>query len=204
MVNCYFETIPIVDKRQAKVLGSGSGWEVLELLRESGVEGSTADEISERLDLPKSTVYNILSDLSAAHYIDSRRYKKRIGRPNKEAEEEENRTGKQKRIYMESISWGDSSFTLDFDRFLVEEVDKIIYDSDIDKVFSVLVDKIILKMKSKSETRVFLPSSEDCPHCHHSHEAREFASALIEAIADRIRKSEELADTLKKHGYIID
>ncbi len=52
------------DKRQAKVLGSGSGWEVLELLKESGVEGSTADEISERLDLPKSTVYNILSDLS--------------------------------------------------------------------------------------------------------------------------------------------
>ena len=27
------------DKRQAKVLGFGSGWEVLELLKESGVEG---------------------------------------------------------------------------------------------------------------------------------------------------------------------
>jgi predicted ArsR family transcriptional regulator len=104
MVNCYFETIPIVDKRQAKVLGSGSGWEVLELLRESGIEGSTADEISDRLDLPKSTVYNILSDLSAARYVDSRRYKKGVGRPNKENIEEEKRTGKQKRIYVESIS----------------------------------------------------------------------------------------------------
>jgi DNA-binding transcriptional ArsR family regulator len=100
----YFETIPIVDKRQAKVLGSGSGWEVLELLRESGIEGSTADEISDRLDLPKSTVYNILSDLSAARYVDSRRYKKGVGRPNKENIEEEKRTGKQKRIYVESIS----------------------------------------------------------------------------------------------------
>jgi len=93
---------------------------------------------------------------------------------------------------------------LDFDRLLVEEVDKIIYDSNIGKVVSVLIDKIISSMKSKSDTQVFLPSSEECPHCHHSHEACEFTSALIEAIADRIRKSEELVDTLEKHGYIID
>ena len=60
------------------------------------------------------------------------------------------------------------------------------------------------KNEEQSETRVFLPSFEDRPYCYNSHEAHEFAFALIGAIADGIRKSEELVNTLEKHGYIID
>ena len=203
MVNTYFETIPVREERQAKVLGSGSGWDILELLRDEGVYGSTADEISYRLDLPISTVYDTLSKLRAAGFVATRRYRKGVGRPSKEEEDEEERTNKQKKIFMEHISWGDSSFHNDFDRFLVEEIDKIIYDSDIDEQCSILINSIISKMKRTSAGKDFLPSTKDCPHCHYSREAYELASSLVRAIADRLIKSEKVSDVFEKHGYNI-
>jgi hypothetical protein len=103
---------------------------------------------------------------------------------------------------MEHIDWGDSTFHLDFDRFLVEEIDKIIYESDIDGQCSILINDIISKMKKTPAGRDFLPSTEDCLHCHSSREAYEFANALIQAIADRIRKSEKISEVFEKHGYI--
>ena len=58
-------------------------------------------------------------------------------------------------------------------------------------------------MEKKSDGKKFLPSSEDCPRCHGSHEALEFAFALIEAVADRVMKSEKYIDIFDKHGYVI-
>jgi Sugar-specific transcriptional regulator TrmB len=164
---------------------------------------TTANEISYRLDLPISTVYDTLSKLHAAGFVATRRYQKGVGRPSKEEEEEEERTNKQKKIYMEHISWGDYYFQSDFDRFLVEEIDKIIYDSDIDERCSILINSIISKMKRTSVGRGFLPSTEDCPHCHYSREAYELASSLVRAIADRLIKSEKVSDVFEKQGYNI-
>ena len=63
-------------------------------MRDEGVYGSTANEISFRLDLPLSTVYDTLSKLQAAGFVATRRYRKGVGRPSKEEEEEEKRTDK--------------------------------------------------------------------------------------------------------------
>jgi DNA-binding transcriptional ArsR family regulator len=203
MVNTYFETIAIREEREAKILGSGSGWEILGLLRDNGMYGCTAEELSEELDLPLSTVYDTLNKLRAVGFIETRRFQKRIGAPDKDAIEEERRTGKQKKIYIECIHWGSSSFNIDFDRFLVEDIDKIIYNSDIDEQCSIIIDKIISRMKTTPDGKKFLPSTVDCPRCHFSHEAREYARALIFAIEDRIRKSEKIWKVFEKHGYII-
>jgi DNA-binding transcriptional ArsR family regulator len=197
------QTPPIRDDTQAKVLGSGSGWEILQLLRERGIDGCTADEISHLLDLPISTVYDTLSKLQAAGFVVTRRYQKGIGRPSKEEEEEENRTNKQRKIYMEDIRWGGSFFYNDFNRFIVEEIDKIIDESDIDEQMSTLINNIISRMKKTSAGKDFLPSTEECPHCHYSREAFEFASSLIQAIANRIIAGKKISEIFQKHGYNI-
>ena len=172
-------------------------------MRDKGSYGSTADEISDRLDLPISTVYDTLSKLRAAGFVATRRYRKGVGRPSNEDEEEEERTNKQKKIYMEHIDWGEYYFHADFDRFLSEEIDKIIYDSDIDEQCSILINSMLSRMRKTSTGKDLLPSTEDCPHCHYSREAYELASSLVRAIADRIMKSEKLSDVFEKHGYNI-
>ena len=43
-------------------------------------------------------------------------------------------------------------------------------------------------MKDNSHCKEYLPSTEDCPHCHCSHEAREYAYARVQAFSDRITK----------------
>lgn len=197
----YFESIPVREEREAKILGSDSGWSILNLLRESGSEGCTADEISSTLDLPISTVYNVLNSLRAVGFIHTKRIPKQLGRPSNDSIEQEMRTGKQKRIYIEKVPWGNFTFTRDFDRLLVEEIDKLIDKSDVSEVCSSVIDQIISKMKNNSSYRAFLPSAEDCPHCHYSHEAREYAFALVQAVSDRIMKSELLQAVLEKHGY---
>jgi predicted ArsR family transcriptional regulator len=189
------------EEREAKILGSDSGWSILNLLRESGSEGCTADEISSTLDLPISTVYNVLNSLRAVGFIHTKRIPKQLGRPSNDSIEQEMRTGKQKRIYIEKVPWGNFTFTRDFDRLLVEEIDKLIDKSDVSEVCSSVIDQIISKMKNDSSYREFLPSAEDCPHCHYSHEAREYAFALVQAVSDRIMKSELLQAVLEKHGY---
>ena len=129
------------------------------------MEGYTADEISDILDLPKSTVYNILSDLRSAGYVESRRPNRHVGRPSKKDEEEETRTGKQKRIYVERILWGTYNFTGDFERYLVKEIDDIIDRSHIEEHFCVLADKIISTMEKKSDGKKFLPPKQSLHLC---------------------------------------
>ena len=199
----YFETVPIREQREAKVLASGSGWEIIDLLRGRGVVGCTAEEISEELDLPVSTVYDTLSKLRAAGFVEVRRYRPRLGRPDKDAREEEERTGKQKKIYTEHIRWGGSTFYIEFDRFLVEEIDNIIDKSDIVEQCANLVNDIISKMKQTKAGRNFLPLPDECPHCHFSHDTKEFTYALIAAIADRIKKNNKIDKILEEHGYYI-
>jgi len=201
MVNTYFESIPVREEREAKILGSDSGWSILNLLRDSGSDGCTAEEISSGLDLPISTVYNVLNSLRAVGFVHTKRISKQIGRPSKDSIEEEMRTGKQKRIYIEKVPWGNFSFTRDFDRLLVEEIDKLIDKSDIIEACAAVVDQIISKMKNNSNYKDFLPSTEDCPHCHYSHEAREYAFALVQAVSDRVMKSVALQAVLEKYGY---
>src|SRR5688500_5732718 len=99
MVTTYFESIPVREEREAKILGSDSGWSILNFLRDSCSVDCTAEEISGDLDLPISTVYNVLNSLRAVGFVHTKRIPKQLGRPSKASVEQEMRTGKQKRIY---------------------------------------------------------------------------------------------------------
>ena len=71
------------------------------------------------------------------------------------------------------------------------------WDSRIDDISSAcsdLVDKLISKRKNNTSCKEFLPSS---------HEAREYAYALVTAILDRIMKSDEIVEVLQKQGFNI-
>lgn len=48
-VNKYF-TIPVFDWQMAKVLASETNWKILEALRNVGIEGLSAEEISRRFE----------------------------------------------------------------------------------------------------------------------------------------------------------
>lgn len=203
MVILYFETIGISSEREANVLSSSTGWDILSVLRHAGIDGHTAEELEGILDIPRSTVYNVLKELMAAGFVESRRYRKHIGRPSNN-DEEELRTGKQKKIYIENINWGNFTFHHEFDRYLVESIDKIIDQSELSKYFLETIDKILEKMKKTTKGKQFLPSEGICPGCHYNHEAKEFLTALIMTIADRIRKDENFINKFQdKYGYEI-
>jgi hypothetical protein len=79
----------------------------------------------------------------------------------------------------------------------------MIYESDISSACSALVDKLISHMKNNPSCEDFLPSEEEGPRCHLSHEAEEYAYALVMSILDRIMKSKEIAEVLRKHDYSV-
>ena len=118
----YLLTFPVSDEQEARSLGSASAWEILEKLRDVGLDGLTAEQISKRLDLSKSTVYNVLSKLQAAGWVESRRSPKKIGRPNAKRKADVARTGRMRRIYVENIPWG----TVEFDDKFVDTLDKVL------------------------------------------------------------------------------
>ncbi len=65
--------------------------------------------------------------------------------------------------YTEHILWGGFTFYPEFDRFLVEEIDEIIDQSDIVEQCANLVNDIISKMKQTEAGRDFLPLPDECP-----------------------------------------
>jgi len=202
MKNYYFESIPVSQEEHAMVLASPSTWEIIGKLRESGVHGQTVEELETGLDIPKSTVYHILKALRTAGFVETKRSIKKIGRPSRERDEEEKRTGKQKKIYIEKIPWGSYSFDMNFDRFAVEHLDWIIDESDIFQHYIKLVEKIILTMKKDGKD--FLPSDELCSVCNRNHEAEEFIMALIFLISDRVLKNHDFLVNLRdKHNLNI-
>jgi len=204
MKNYYFESIPITSERQAIVLASPSSWEIINELRHEGVKGLTVEELSDKLDIPKSTIYHVLKELRAAGFVETRRSLKKIGRPSKEMEEEEKRTGKQKKIYVENIPWGMWSFDHDFDRFATEYLDGIIDESNIFEHYIQLIDEIVENMKEDSYLKQFLPSDQICYICKKNHQAEEFVRALVSLISDRIMENHEfMMHVNEKHKMIV-
>jgi DNA-binding MarR family transcriptional regulator len=197
----YLVSIPITLENEARVLGSPSAWEVLDELRDAGLEGRTAEEISKELDIPKSTVYGVLNRLDAIGFVETRRLTKRLGRPSKDVQEIEKRTGKKKRIYVEHVQWGGVSLDDDFANFFDKNLQKHIDKSKIVEYFSELVDMMITTMENSSAGRDLLPSLEACPLCKSNHEANEYTMALVFAVCSEILKSNELANICKKHKY---
>jgi DNA-binding MarR family transcriptional regulator len=197
----YLVSISITEENEARVLGSPSAWEILDELRGAGLKGRTAEEISKELGIPISTVYGVLNRLDAIGYLETRRLAKRLGRPSKDVEENEKRTGKKKRIYVEHVQWGGISLDDDFADFFDKTLQKLVDKSKIAEFYSELVDKMITTMENNSDGRDLLPSMERCPVCKSNHEATEYVWALVLAICAKIFRSDELVNICKKHNY---
>lgn len=199
MAQVYFQSIPVSEKQDARTLGSGNAWEVLEELREVGIDGLTVEEISKKVDLPKSTVYAILSKLQAAGYVEARRPRKSIGRPDEEAKREIVRTGKTKQIYVEKIPWPGFELEGDFSDSIMPVIEKVLKDHQLPSLFLDATDKILSALGENEESRKFLPSEEECPKCKESHEAIEFVSALGTAIMAHLISNKKMEPIYKKY-----
>jgi len=202
MAQIYLTSFPVSDKEVAHTLGSASAWEVLEKLREAGLNGLTAEEISKKLDLPKSTVYGILSKLQAAGWVESRRARKKLGRPDARTEEEIRRTGRTKRIYVEKINWGGIEPEPEFGEILSDAIREVLGSHQVVDSFADAIDKILTILAKDQDGKEFLPSAELCPKCETSHEAREFMWAVcIDLISQLLYdESNKLEPVLKKHN----
>ncbi len=196
MGQVYLSTFPVSDKQDARNLGSSSAWEVLEELRKVGLDGLTVEEISKRLELPSSTVYSVLSKLQAADWVEARRSRKKIGRPNAKRQAEAIRTGRMRQIYVENVPWGEIEFDDEFEEILDPVVREVLVKHEVVGNFADALDKILANLARREDGKQLLPSSELCSKCKTTHEAYEFLWALSISLA-RTLLSEEFSNKLK-------
>jgi predicted ArsR family transcriptional regulator len=103
-VNRYLISIPIVDIHEAKILGSDTNWNIINVLRDAGAEGLSAEQISKEIRVPIHSVYGDLKQLQAAGLIEGTIRRPSWGRPPKETKQRSG--GKPTKIYTENIPWG--------------------------------------------------------------------------------------------------
>lgn len=203
MGQVYLLTFPVSDKQEARNLGSSSAWEVLEELREVGLDGLTVEEISKKLDLPKSTVYGVLSKLQAARWVEPRRSPRKLGRPSAKRQAETIRTGRMRQIYVEKIPWGDTEFDDDFKDVLDPAIKEVFEKQEVVESFVNALDKILAKLAAGEKSKKFLPSRDLCPKCKTSHEAYEFLQAICIGLTSTLLSDEfssKIKPVLEKHG----
>jgi len=202
MGHAYLMTFPVSEKEEARTLGSSSAWDIIDELREAGLDGLTAHEISKKLDLAYATVYSVLSKLQAAKWVESRRSKKQIGRPDKTRRREIARTGRMKQIYIEKIPWGYVEVEDEFQETLNDILPDVLKNHQLVDTFADALDNILGKLRNSEHGTDFFPSQNLCPKCHKSHEAEEFLYAicfyLTPILLDKF--SDKLKPVLKKHG----
>jgi len=201
MERIYLLTFPVSEKQEARNLGASSAWEVIEELREAGLDGLTAEEISVRLGLPLSTVYGVLSKLQAAQWVEPRRSSKKIGRPNIKGKAELARTGRMKQIYVEKIPWGEVDFEEKFTAILDPVIKEVLQRHDTVEHLRDTFDAVLNDFSKNEHAKELLPSSEICPKCKESHEAYEFLWALCTRLNSILLKnfSDKLRPMLEKH-----
>ncbi len=201
MGQIYLLTFPVSDKQEARNLGASSAWEVIEELREAGLNGLTAEEISGRLGLPLSTVYGVLSKLQAARWVEPRRPSRKIGRPTAKRQAEFARTGRMKQIYVEKIPWGDVDLEEKFIAILDPVIKEVLQKHDTVECLRDIFDAVLTNFSKSERAKEFLPSSDICPKCKESHEAYEFLWALCIRLNSILLHdfSDQLRPVLEKH-----
>jgi len=199
-VNKYFVTIPVSSWQIAKLLGSETNWKILETLRDVGVEGLSAGEISEKMGVPISSIYSILSKLEAAMWVESSMRRLHWGRPSKEAKKRFG--GKPTRVFIEHVQWGNSEFDGDFIQSLEGVLEKLKRDVDElrEKWLSIL-EKIVLAYETDDLKR-FFPQDPLHEECGWSHEGSEFLDATSVALLLKILDGESFYKLARKHKFM--
>jgi DNA-binding PadR family transcriptional regulator len=198
-VNKYFVTIPVSSWQIAKLLGSETNWKILETLRDVGIEGLSTEEISEKMDVPISSIYSILSKLEAADWIESSKRRLHWGRPSKETKKRFG--GKPTRVYTENVPWGRSEFDEDF----IQSLDGVLGElkRDVDELrekWLSILDKIASAYQT-DDLRKFFPQDALHEECGWSHEGLEFLDASSLALLLKILDDENFDKLGRKYKF---
>jgi DNA-binding transcriptional ArsR family regulator len=198
-VNKYFVTIPVSNRQIAKLLGSETNWKILEALRDVGQDGLSAEEISERIGVPISSVYSILSKLAAADWVESTMRRPPWGRPSKEAKQ---RFGeKPKRVFIEYVPWGHSEFDQEF----IQSLDPVLEDmeknvDDLREKWLSILEKIITAYQT-NDLKKFFPQDAIHEECGYSHEGTEFLYAISLELLERILNGKDFEELARRHKF---
>jgi len=183
---------PVKSYIEADILSKESTWRIMDLLRQSGAKGITAEEITQLEQIPASVVYTTLKELYRLEYV--------FLYPRQKKERGE----RKKRFVCERGTWGKYGIDKEFDAIIKVNgiTEKIANDlrQSIMKTF----DDIYEKFSSKKELHQFLPTKDTniCPKCQRSHESMEFFYAiLLRSIDLMITESKEFKDFLIEKGY---
>ena len=176
----YMRNFAVRNWKQASALGTESNWKVINEVRNSGTAGTTAKEISKKLDLPLSTVYASLKMFGNLDMIQSTKKK-----------------GERTGVYREHCWEMAHRFGMNQD-FLKEarpEIWKI--TEAIKPIILVNLEQIVKNPKF----RKYLPSTRKCPVCKSSHEAYDLFHAITFMAAHYCLHPGEFYDLLRKLDY---
>lgn len=199
-VNRYFVTIPVSKWQIAKLLGSETNWKILEVLRDVGQQGLSVEEISEKIKVPISSVYSILSKLAAADLVESTMRRPSWGRPSRGTTQRFG--GKPTRVFIQSAPWGNNQFDEEFIKSLdpvLEGMEKNVIELE-EKWLSVL-DKIVSTYQN-DYLKKFFPQDAIHEACGRSHEGDEFLYAISLALLSKMMESRQFEDLAKRHGFM--
>jgi DNA-binding transcriptional ArsR family regulator len=200
-VNKYFITIPVSDWQIAKLLGSETNWKILEVLRDVGINGLSAKEISKKTDVKESTVYTILSKLAAAKYVESTKRRPAWGRPPEEAKQHIGE--KPTRVFIESVPWGYPQFDEEFDESLdpvLEHMEKNV--DELRKKWLSILESILLTYQKEDDLKKFFPQDSIHEKCRRSHEGFEFLDAISLALLWRILEGKDFDELARRHKFM--
>lgn len=198
-VNKYFVTIPVSNWQSAELLGSETNWKILEVLRDVGINGLSAEEISEKIRVPKSSVYSILSKLAAASLVESTMRRPHWGHPLKEAKQRFR--GKPTKVFIQNVPWGYSQFDEEF----VDSLDPILEDlknnvDDLREKWLSILEKIISAYQT-NDLKKFFPQDAIHEECGHSHEGYEFLDAISVALLWTILEDKDFDELARRHKF---
>lgn len=199
-VNKYLLTVPVSDWQTAKDLGSETSWRILEELRNVGIEGLSADAISEKIGVPVSTVYSNLSKLASAQWVESTTRRLPWGRPSRNTKKRSR--GKPTRVFIQKLPWGNSEFDCEFMNTLETVIENMKNEVDElrEKWLSIL-EKIIARYKT-NELDKFYPQEPVHETCGHSHEGMEFIDAVSLSILWEILSGKDFDAFARKYKFM--
>ncbi|MFP4142824.1 MAG: winged helix-turn-helix transcriptional regulator [Thermoplasmata archaeon] len=219
----YLNFFPVSSDMAADVLGNEATWACLKAIRNNGLEGITAQEISEETGQPLSTIYSAVKDLWRQGIINKKKEKRDVesepGRPTEgEAEEKrKNKMGRRSYCYYQPCQeismyednpigtrddvWGDLVFTRRYMRGIGREVSRAVKDSGLRNELIDFAEEIYNEMKEDPDFKKHLHQKKICPECKKSHQGEEFFKAILLQVAMECVNSAQMDELLSKTGY---
>jgi predicted ArsR family transcriptional regulator len=199
-VNKYFVTIPLFDLQMAKLLASETNWKILEALRDVGIYGLSAEEISDKIGIPRQSLYGILSKLEASGWVRSTVKRLSLGRPSNKAKQRF--SGKPTRIYIETIPWGLTPLDDEFEASL-EPVLKDMKNSvdELKEKWLSILEKIVSTYQTANLNK-FFPQDLTLDENGQSREGLEFLDAIGYELVRELLSGKNFDELARRYKFM--